>query len=57
MWVNAQNEVGFQEQGGPRSVSGEPMEEAMITESCGTEMLLDADRNGVGISNVWNATN
>jgi hypothetical protein len=54
--VNAQNEVGFQEQGGPRSVSGEPMEESMITESNGAEMLLHTYRNGPEISNVSNPT-
>jgi hypothetical protein len=47
----------FQERGGPRSVSGEPIEEIMITESDGTGRLRDARRSGVEISNAWKSTN
>jgi hypothetical protein len=55
--LNAQSGSGFQEQGGPRSVSGKPTEETMIIESNGAEMLLAARRSGVEISNVRNTTN
>ncbi|HXM62799.1 MAG TPA: hypothetical protein VN950_18200 [Terriglobales bacterium] len=47
----------FQERGGPRSVSGEPIEETMITASGGREMLPVARWSGAEIWNAWNATN
>lgn len=55
--LHAQNWAGFQERGGPRSVSGEPIEETTITESNGTEMLLAVCWSGAEISNLWNAKN
>jgi hypothetical protein len=42
--------------GGPRSASGEPIEETMISESNGVEMRL-AVRTGREISDAWNTTN
>jgi len=55
--LNAQSGSGSQEQGGPRSVSGEPTEETMIIESNDAEILLAPRRSGVEISNVRNTTN
>jgi hypothetical protein len=49
--------VGFQEPGGPRSVSGEPIEDTTITESDGAEMLLTAHLSRVEVSNAWYAMN
>lgn len=42
--------------GGPRSVSGEPIEETMISESKGVEKLLAVRRREV-ISKAWNTAN
>lgn len=56
-WLDAQGLAGFQEAGGPRSVSGEPFEETMITESDGAEMLPAVGWSGAEITNARKATN
>jgi hypothetical protein len=38
--AHAQNQLVFQEAGGPRSVSGEPIDETMIRESIGAVMFV-----------------
>src|SRR5947209_6907381 len=49
----AETDEFFQERGGPRSVSGQSIDDAMKTESknCKTSPL--ASRSGRGISNLW----
>jgi hypothetical protein len=47
----------LQERGGPRSVSGEPIEETTIFESNGAEMLPAVDWSGAEISNACKVTN
>ena len=54
--VLANYRAGFQERGGPRSVSREPIEETTIIESNGTEFLA-VRRSGAEISNVGRVTN
>jgi len=49
--------AAFQKRGGPRSVSGEPIEETTILESNGAEMLPALDWSGAEISNVCRVTN
>jgi hypothetical protein len=51
LWLNAQFEMGFQECGGPRSVSGEPIDDTMMVESKGSETLQPAC-SGLGTSNL-----
>jgi hypothetical protein len=46
----------FQKRGGPRSVSGEPIEETMIVWSDGGKILATADRSGAETPNVRQAT-
>lgn len=56
LWLNARSEVSFQERGGPRSLSGEPIEETTIPESNGAE-LQAAHWNGAAIPNTAGVTN
>jgi hypothetical protein len=42
----------FQERGGPRPVSGEPMEETIIAASSGAEIAFAARRRGMEVSNA-----
>jgi hypothetical protein len=51
------NKPSFQERGGPRSVSGDPIEETTITESNGIHMLRAACWSGAEISTAWKVTN
>jgi hypothetical protein len=57
VWLNAQNGLGFQEQGGPRSVSGDPIDDTMMTELKGGETLPPACNSGLGISNLRSSAN
>jgi hypothetical protein len=47
--AHAQNQLVFQEAGGPRSVSGEPIDETMIRESIGAAMFVAMNWCGVEI--------
>lgn len=49
--------AAFQERGGPRSVSGEPIEETTIFESNGAEMLPALGWSGAEISTACKVTN
>ena len=50
-------EVRFQEQGGPRSVSGDPTDDTVMAELKGGETLPTARCSGIGISNLWSSAN
>lgn len=47
--AHARNQLVCQEAGGPRSVSGEPIDETMIRESVGAAMLVAVNRRGIEI--------
>ena len=55
--LNVQKRAGFQERGGPRSVSGEPIEETMITESSGSEMWPPVYGTETEVSTACRVTN
>lgn len=55
--LNVQKRAGFQERGGPRSVSGEPTEEMMIAESSGREMWPPVFGTGTEVSTACKVTN
>jgi hypothetical protein len=49
--------LGFQELGGPRSLSAEPIEEIRMTESDGIEIPPAGRVSGLTTSSVCNAAN
>jgi hypothetical protein len=52
LWLNAQKGEGIQEWGGPRSVSGGPIEETVMVKSSAIKTLPVAGWSGAGVSNL-----
>jgi hypothetical protein len=57
MWLDAQSSVGFQELGGPRSVSGDPIDKTIMAGWKGDEILPPACSGGLEISTLRNSAN